>query len=73
MKILETRRLVLRHLEPQDLDDLFALYSDAEVRRSLVDAANLASIRVATKIGMAFEREGNDEKGPFLLYSKRAY
>lgn len=169
MKILETSRLLLRHLEPGDLDDLFALYSDPEVRRyipegtlsyeetkeelawfldghpahpelglwatidkatgqfigrcgllpwtidgrhevevaymlsraywgqglateaaqaimdygfqelrlprliCLVDAENLASIRVATKIGMTFEREGSDEKGPFLLYSKRAY
>src|SRR3970040_780536 len=33
MKILETKRLILRHLEPADLDDLFALYSDPEVRR----------------------------------------
>jgi len=33
MKILETRRLVLRHLVPDDLDNLFALYSDPEVRR----------------------------------------
>lgn len=165
MKVLETRRLVLRHLEPGDLDALFALYRDTEVRRyfpegtltyeetrqeldwflnghperpelglwatlykdtqefigrcgllpwtldgvpevevayliakefwghglgteaaqgvldhgfgaldlprliSLIDRDNAASIRVATKIGMTFEREGLDEKGPFLLYS----
>jgi ribosomal-protein-alanine N-acetyltransferase len=165
MKILETQRLLLRHLEPDDLDPLFALYSDAEVRRyfpegtltyeetreelgwflnghpehpelglwatvhketsnligrcgllpwtidgtfevevayllakqywgqglgteaakgvldygfdrlklprliCLIDRDNLASIRVAEKIGMTFEREGRDEKGPFLLYS----
>lgn len=169
MKILETKRLLLRHLEPRDLDDLYALYSDVEVRRyfpegtltyeqtkeelewfldghpahpelglwatiykennqfigrcgllpwiidgqhevevaymlsrvywgqglateaaqaiidygfrelrlprliCLVDPANLASVRVAAKIGMIFEREGSDEKGPFLLYSKYAY
>jgi RimJ/RimL family protein N-acetyltransferase len=35
----------------------------------LIDSKNLASIRVAEKIGMAFEKEGKDEKGPFLLYS----
>jgi RimJ/RimL family protein N-acetyltransferase len=35
----------------------------------LIDRENLASIKVATNIGMAFEREGEDEKGPFLLYS----
>jgi ribosomal-protein-alanine N-acetyltransferase len=35
----------------------------------LIDQANQASIKVATKIGMTFEKEGKDEKGPFLLYS----
>ncbi|MEX1107860.1 MAG: GNAT family N-acetyltransferase [Dongiaceae bacterium] len=33
MTILETDRLWLRRLVPADLDDLFALYSDPEVRR----------------------------------------
>ncbi len=33
MIILETKRLILRHLEPRDLDSLFALYSDPDVRR----------------------------------------
>ena len=36
----------------------------------LIDRENLASVRVATKIGMAFEKEGEDDKGPFLLYSR---
>lgn len=35
----------------------------------LVDAGNAASIRVAEKIGMRFERADEDDKGPFLLYS----
>lgn len=35
----------------------------------LIDQDNLASIRVAEKIGMAFEKEGEDELGPFHLYS----
>ncbi len=35
----------------------------------LIDEENLASIRVAEKIGMTFEKEGRDEIGPFLLYS----
>ena len=165
MQILETERLVLRLLEPADLDDLFALYSDPEVRRyfpegtltyeetkeeldwfvagdpehpelglwatilketgefigrcgllpwtidgrpevevaymiarthwgngygteaargildhafetlrltrliCLIDHDNTASQRVAEKIGMAFEREGSDQKGPFQMYS----
>ena len=165
MKILETKRLTLRHLQASDQDSLFALYSDPEVRRyfpegtlsyeetkeqlnwflnghpdhpelglwatihkeinqfigrcgllpwtiderfqvevaymlakaywgnglgteaaqgildygfeklglsrliCLIDRDNLASIRVAQKIGMTFEKEGRDEQGPFLLYS----
>ena len=35
----------------------------------LIDPGNLASIRVAEKIGMTFERNGQDEKGLYLLYS----
>ncbi len=165
MIILETDRLLLRRLVPDDLDDLYALYSDPEVRRyfpegtltreqtreelewflnghpehpelglwatihqasgrfigrcgllpwtidgryevevaymlardywgqglaseaargiaryafetlgltrliCLIDSHNAASIRVATRIGMAFEKEGRDEMGPFLLYA----
>ncbi len=37
MKILETDRLILRHLVPDDLDRLFALYSDPEIRRYFPD------------------------------------
>ena len=33
MQILETDRLILRRLLPEDLDHLFALYSDAETRQ----------------------------------------
>lgn len=33
MKVLETKRLILRRLVMDDLDALFALYSDPEVRR----------------------------------------
>ena len=33
MIILETDRLLLRHLVPDDLDALYALYSDPEMRR----------------------------------------
>jgi len=36
----------------------------------LIDQENQSSIRVAEKIGMSFEKEGEDEKGPFLLYSR---
>ena len=33
MKILETERLQMRRLVPADLDDLYALYRDPEIRR----------------------------------------
>lgn len=36
----------------------------------LIDKDNSASIRVAERIGMKFEKEGKDEMGPFLLYSR---
>jgi len=165
MKILETERLILRHFEPGDLDSLFELYSDPEVRQyfpegtltyeetkeelewflnghpkhpelglwatihketgqfigrcgllpstidqqyevevayllgkaywgqglgteaaravrdygfeilklprlvCLIERDHQASVRVAEKIGMTFEKEGEDEKNPFLLYA----
>ena len=43
MVILETPRLVLRHLEPSDLDALAALYSDAEIRRYFPDGTRTRS------------------------------
>jgi ribosomal-protein-alanine N-acetyltransferase len=166
MKILETERRLLRHLELPDLEALFALYRDPEVKRyipdapltmaeakeelewflnghpkhpelglwatihketgqfigrcgllpwdidgrsevevaylidktfwgqglateaaqaivayafetlgysrlvCLIDSENVGSIRVAEKIGMAFEKASEDEHGPFLLYSQ---
>jgi RimJ/RimL family protein N-acetyltransferase len=165
MKILETQRLILRRFMPDDIDSLFELYRDPEVRRyfpegvlsyaetkaeldwflnghpehpelglwatihkesgrfigrcgllpwvidgqyeveiaymlakdywgqglgteaaqgildyareklhirrliCLIDRDNLASIQVATHIGMVFEKEGQDDLGPFMLYS----
>lgn len=35
--ILETERLILRRLVPEDLDSLFALYRDPEIRRHFPD------------------------------------
>jgi len=37
MQILETSRLILRHLECGDLENLYALYSDPEIRRYFPD------------------------------------
>lgn len=39
----------------------------------MIDHDNLASIRVAEKIGMTFEKEGIDDKGPYLLYARRKH
>jgi len=38
MNILETPRLLLRHLLPEDLDDLFEFYSDPDVVKYIPDA-----------------------------------
>jgi RimJ/RimL family protein N-acetyltransferase len=38
MKILETNRLLLRHLQPVDLENLYALYCDPDVTRFIPDA-----------------------------------
>lgn len=37
MKILGTKRLVLRHMVLDDLNGLYALYSDPEVRRYILE------------------------------------
>lgn len=37
MLVLETARLQLRHLAPDDLDDLYELYRDPEIRRGFPD------------------------------------
>lgn len=36
----------------------------------LIDQKNMASIKVAEKSGMAFEKEGEDEMGTFLLFTR---
>jgi RimJ/RimL family protein N-acetyltransferase len=37
---------------------------------SLIDPENQASIKVASNIGMSFEKEGKDEMGTFMIYSR---
>jgi RimJ/RimL family protein N-acetyltransferase len=37
MKVLETPRLLLRHLEPGDLEALYALYRDPQIRQYFPD------------------------------------
>ena len=56
MIILETNRLILRHLVMDDLDDLFALYSDPEIRQYFPEGIlNLAE----TKEELEWHRNGH--------------
>ena len=56
----EAARAILQHgLEGLNLSRLICL----------IELENIASQRVAEKIGMRFEREARDEMGPFLIYS----
>lgn len=36
----------------------------------MIEPDNVASIRVAERIGMTFEKEATDDKGPFRVYSR---
>lgn len=58
MLILETPRLVLRHLEPADLDALFALYRDPEIRRYFPDGTRTLA---ETKDELNWFRNGHPE------------
>jgi [ribosomal protein S5]-alanine N-acetyltransferase len=58
MVILETPRLVLRHLVPTDLDALFALYRDPEMRRYYPDGTRT---RAETEEELHWHREGRPE------------
>jgi ribosomal-protein-alanine N-acetyltransferase len=56
MKILETDRLILRRLRPGDLDDLFSLYRDPEIRRYFPDGI---LTRAETKAELDWFRDGH--------------
>jgi len=36
----------------------------------MIDPENQASLKVARNIGMTLQKEMEDEKGPYLLYSR---
>jgi len=48
--ILETKRLVLRHLLPGDLDGLYALYRDPEIRRFFLRYLDLRRDQRGTRV-----------------------
>src|SRR5262249_53267919 len=58
MTILETRRLMLRRLVPEDLGALFALYRDPEVRRHFPEGT---LSHAETKRGLEWFRGGYPE------------
>jgi [ribosomal protein S5]-alanine N-acetyltransferase len=66
MKILETDRLVLRRLRPGDLDDLFSLYRDPEIRRYFPDGT---LTRAETKEELDWFRDGHPEHPDLGLWA----
>jgi len=68
MIVLETNRLVLRHVRPDDIEPLASLFADPDVMRfssgtqsreytqRWIEAANTPSVRVAGKMGMHLEK-----------------
>jgi len=57
MIVIETERLILRHLTPDDLDDLAALYADPEVMRFWPRPYTRAETQVRLEEAMAHEAE----------------
>jgi RimJ/RimL family protein N-acetyltransferase len=66
MQILETDRLILRRLQPSDLDDLFALYRDPEIRRYFPDGT---LTRAETKQELDWFRNGHPEHPALGLWA----
>ena len=72
MKILVIHRLLLRRLGTQAAQGIIRhAFQGPGLSRLifLIDGENAASRKVAARIGMTFEREWRDDKGPFLIYS----
>jgi RimJ/RimL family protein N-acetyltransferase len=66
MIILETPRLVLRHLEMADLDPLFALYRDPKIRRYFPDGTRT---RAETEEELSCFRNGHPEHPELGLWA----
>ena len=66
MRILETTRLLLRHLEPRDLAALYALYRDPEVRRYFPDGTRTLE---QTEAELEWFRHGHPEHGQLGLWA----
>jgi len=66
MLVLESPRLVLRHLEPRDLDALAALYADADIRRHYPDGVRT---REETREELEWFRAGHPERPELGLWA----
>jgi RimJ/RimL family protein N-acetyltransferase len=64
--ILETNRLILRHLVMNDLDELFALYSDPEIRKYFPDGVKNYE---DTKEELGWHMSGNPEHPELGLWA----
>jgi ribosomal-protein-alanine N-acetyltransferase len=69
MKILETNRLILRHPEPEDLDALFALYRDPEIRRYFPDGPDGTLTYEETKEELEWYLNGHPEHPELGLWA----
>lgn len=66
MRILETERLIFRHLEPGDLDALAALYADPEIRRYFPEGT---LTRAETREELAWFLNGHPEHPELGLWA----
>ena len=66
MLVLESPRLVLRHLEPRDLDALAALYADADIRRHYPDGVRT---REETREELEWFRAGHPDRPELGLWA----
>lgn len=69
MKILETDRLVLRRMVAKDLDDLFKLYSDPEIRRYFPDGTDGTLTYEQTKEELEWFQHGHPEHPQLGLWA----
>ena len=70
MIILETQRLLLRHFEPGDLDPLFALYRDPDMRRYFPEGVLTYEKTQEELQWYLHGHPQHPELGPFHLYAK---
>jgi len=66
MVILETKRMIFRHLEPGDLDALYALYRDPEIRKYFPDGTRT---REETKEELEWFLNGHPEHPQLGLWA----